>query len=104
MYTEKNGEKWMTDALAKGETPAPSPKKLETRYEDLPYGRVFYANEDSKSGITVFYGKVRIRFRYFPVNEWNTDGPYVGYGPSESVSVWATVHEVNERLHGPARL
>ena len=55
MYTEKNGEKMITDAVSKGETPTPPPKNLETRYEDLANGRVFYANEDSKSGITVFY-------------------------------------------------
>lgn len=55
MYTEKNGEKMLADALDKGETPTIPPKNLETRYEDLPNGRVFYANEDSKSGITVFY-------------------------------------------------
>lgn len=55
MYTEKNSEKMIADALDKGETPTPPPKNLETRYEDLPNGRVFYANEDSKSGITLFY-------------------------------------------------
>ena len=55
MYTEKNGEKMIANALDKGETPTTPPKNLETRYEDLPDGRVFYANEDSKSGITVFY-------------------------------------------------
>ena len=55
MYTEKNGEKLIEDAIIKGEKPTTPPKNLETRYEDLPNGRVFYANEDSKSGITVFY-------------------------------------------------
>ena len=55
MYTEKNGEKMITDAVSKGETPTPPPKNLETRYEDLANGRVFYANEESQSGITVFY-------------------------------------------------
>lgn len=55
MYTEKNGEKMIEDALARGETPTAEPKDLEARYEDLPNGRVFYANEDSRSGITVFY-------------------------------------------------
>ena len=55
MYTEKNGEKLIEDAIIKGEKPTTPPKNLETRYEDLPNGRVFYTNEDSKSGITVFY-------------------------------------------------
>ena len=55
MYTEKNGEKLIEDAIIKGEKPTTPPKNLETRYEDLTNGRVFYANEDSKSGITVFY-------------------------------------------------
>ena len=55
MYMEKNGEKLIEDAVSKGEKPTPPPKDLETRQEDLPNGRVFYANEDSKSGITVFY-------------------------------------------------
>ena len=55
MYTEKNGEKMIADAISRGETPTPPPKFLETRYEDLPNGRVFYANDGSKSGITVFY-------------------------------------------------
>ena len=55
MYTEKNGQKLIDDALKKGENPTSPPKSPETRYEDLPAGRVFYANEESKSGITVFY-------------------------------------------------
>ena len=55
MYMEKNSEKLITDALAKGETPTPPPKNLEIRWEDQANGRVFYANEESKSGITVFY-------------------------------------------------
>ena len=55
MYMEKNGEKLIEDAVSKGEKPTPPPKHLETRYEDLPNGRVFYANEESQSGITVFY-------------------------------------------------
>ena len=55
MYMDKNGEKLIEDAISKGEKPTPPPKNLETRYEDIPNGRVFYANEDSQSGITVFY-------------------------------------------------
>ena len=55
MYTEKNSEKMIEKALREGEKPTPPPKKLDTRYEDLPNGRVFYANEDSRAGITIFY-------------------------------------------------
>ena len=55
VYLEKNGEKLIEDAISNGEKPTPPPKKMETRYEDLPNGRVFYANEDSKSGITLIY-------------------------------------------------
>lgn len=40
MYTEKNGEKLIEDAISNGEKPTPPPKKMETRYEDLPNGSV----------------------------------------------------------------
>ena len=43
VYTEKNGEKMLEDALRKGEKPSPQPKHPETRFEDRPDGRVFYA-------------------------------------------------------------
>ena len=55
MYMDKNGEKLIEDAMRKGEQPTPQPKIPKTRFEDHPNGRVFYANEDNKSGITVFY-------------------------------------------------
>ena len=55
MYMDKNGEKLIEDAILKGEKPSPQPKTPKTRYEDYPNGRIFYANEDNKSGITVFY-------------------------------------------------
>ncbi|MBO4898045.1 MAG: alpha/beta hydrolase [Clostridia bacterium] len=55
MYMDKNGEKLIEDALRKGEKPSPQPKTPKTRFEDNKNGRVFYANEESKSGITVFY-------------------------------------------------
>ena len=71
MYTEKNSEKMIATALDKGETPTPPPKNLETRYEDLPSGRVFYANEDSKSGITVFYLHGGAYFMDFTNAHWN---------------------------------
>ena len=55
MYTEKNGVKMIESAISNGEKTTPPPRIMETRYEDLPNGRVFYANEDSKSGITLIY-------------------------------------------------
>jgi len=55
IYMDKNTEKKIEAARVKSETPTPPPEMLETRYEDLPNGRVFYANENSKSGVTVFY-------------------------------------------------
>ena len=70
MYTEKNGEKMIANALAKGETPTAPPKNLETRVEDLPNGRVFYANENSKSGITVFYLHGGAYFMDFTSAHW----------------------------------
>ena len=70
MYTEKNGEKMLARALEKGEVPTAPPKNLETRYEDLPDGRVFYANEDSKSGITVFYLHGGAYFMDFTNSHW----------------------------------
>lgn len=39
MYTEKNGDKMIEDAISNGDKPSPT-KKPETRYEDLPNGRV----------------------------------------------------------------
>ena len=66
----KNGDKMIADALDKGETPTPPPKNLETRFEDLPHGRVFYANEDSKSGITVFYLHGGAYFMDFTNSHW----------------------------------
>ena len=55
MYVDKNGEKLIENAISKSEKPSPQPKEPKTRYVDCPNGRVFYANEESKSGITVFY-------------------------------------------------
>ena len=55
MFMDKNGEKLIEDALQKGEKPSTPPLVPKTRIEDYENGRVFYANEDSKSGITVFY-------------------------------------------------
>lgn len=54
-YLENNGDKLLENAAKKGEKPSPQPKVPKTRYEDTPNGRVFYANEESQSGITVFY-------------------------------------------------
>lgn len=70
IFTGKNCEKMIADALDKGETPTPPPKNLDTRYEDMPNGRVFYANEDSKSGITVFYLHGGAYFMDFTNSHW----------------------------------
>lgn len=55
MYMDKNNEKLIEEAVRKGEKPTPSPVIPKTRFEDYPEGRVFYANENSQAGITVFY-------------------------------------------------
>ncbi len=55
MYTEKNSEQLLAGAQSKGEKPTPPPKDPQVRCEDSPMGRVFYANEESASRITVFY-------------------------------------------------
>ena len=55
MYMDKNAEQSIENALRKGEKPTPSPLVPRTRFEDLPNVRVFYANEGSNAGITVFY-------------------------------------------------
>ena len=70
IFTGKNCEKMIADALDNGETPTPPPKNLDTRYEDMPNGRVFYANEDSKSGITVFYLHGGAYFMDFTNSHW----------------------------------
>ena len=55
IYMDKNAEKTIEDALIKGEKPSPQPVIPKTRVEDCPDGRLFYSNEKSQSGITVFY-------------------------------------------------
>ena len=70
MYREKNSEEMIAKALEKGEAPTTPPKNLETRYEDLPDGRVFYANEDSKSEVTVFYLHGGAYFMDFTNSHW----------------------------------
>ena len=70
MYLEKNSEKLLEDARRKGETPTAPPKAPETRYEDCPDGRVFYANENSQSGITVFYLHGGAYFMDFTPAHW----------------------------------
>lgn len=55
IFMEKNCEKLLEETLQKGERPSPPPKAPKTRFDDLPNGRVFYANEAGMSGITVFY-------------------------------------------------
>ena len=70
MFLEKNSEKLIEDAVSHGERPTPPPKNMETRYEDLPNGRVFYANEDSKSGITLIYLHGGAYFMDFTNSHW----------------------------------
>ncbi len=66
----KNSEKLIEDALRKGEEPSPPPLLPKTRFEDRPNGRVFYANEDSPSGITVFYLHGGAYFMDFALAHW----------------------------------
>ncbi len=70
MYMDKNGEKLIEDALQKGEQPSPPPLIPKTRIEDYQNGRVFYANEDSESGITVFYLHGGAYFMDFALVHW----------------------------------
>lgn len=70
MYMEKNSEKLIENALQKGEQPSPPPLVPKTRIEDYQNGRVFYANEDSRSGITVFYLHGGAYFMDFALAHW----------------------------------
>lgn len=70
LYLDKNSEKLIADALLRGEKPTPPPLLLKTRFEDYPNGRVFYANEGSKSGITVFYLHGGAYFMDFTLSHW----------------------------------
>ena len=55
LYTQRNCDQMLAGAEKSGEKPTPPPKQLDTRYEDNPNGRVFYANEDGNGKATVFY-------------------------------------------------
>ena len=70
MYLEKNGEELIENARQKGEQPSKPPRIPETRYEDSQNGRVFYANENSESGITVFYIHGGAYFMDFAKAHW----------------------------------
>ena len=70
MYTEKNCEQMLAGALSKGEKPTPPPPKMNTRYEDSPNGRVFYANEESDSKNVVFYIHGGAYFMDFTRSHW----------------------------------
>lgn len=70
MYMEKNNEKLLDDALKKGEKPSPPPLIPRTRVEDHPNGRIFYANENSDSKITVFYLHGGAYFMDFAAAHW----------------------------------
>ena len=77
MYTEKNSERLLAGALSKGEQPTPPPKKPATRYEDHPNGRIFYANENSLSGTTVFYIHGGAYFMDFTNAHWRFMGTLI---------------------------
>ena len=70
LYMEKNSEKLIEDALSKGEKPTPPPLVPKTRVEENPNGRVFYANENSRSGITVFDLHGGAYFMDFTLSHW----------------------------------
>lgn len=70
VYLDKNGEGLIEKALREGEKPSSPPKAPETRFEDTPNGRVFYANEGGKSGITVFYLHGGAYFMDFTKAHW----------------------------------
>ena len=70
VYLQKNNEKLLEDARRKGETPSPQPKLPKTRFEDTPNGRVFYANENAGSGVTVFYLHGGAYFMDFTRSHW----------------------------------
>lgn len=70
VYLEKNSEKLLENARKKGESPSPQPKEPKTRFEDTPNGRVFYANEDGKAGVTVFYLHGGAYFMDFTRSHW----------------------------------
>ena len=70
VYMDKNAEQMVEDALRRGETPTPPPRVPKTRFEDLQNGRVFYANEDNQSGITVFYLHGGAYFMDFTKSHW----------------------------------
>ena len=70
MFMDKNGDKLIEDALQKGEKPSPPPRVPKVKTVDYPNGRVFYANENSKSGITVFYLHGGAYFMDFALAHW----------------------------------
>ncbi len=70
MFMDKNNDKLIENALQRGEKPSPPSVIPKTRYEDTPNGRVFHANEDSKSGITVFYLHGGAYFMDFTLRHW----------------------------------
>ncbi len=70
LSTEERFEQMLTEALRRGEQPAPPPMSPPARFEDLPHGRVFYANEDARSGTTVFYLHGGAYFMDFTRSHW----------------------------------
>ena len=70
LYLEINSEKLIEKALREGEKPTPPPRAPKTRFEDTPNGRVFYANEGGRSGVTVFYLHGGAYFMDFTKAHW----------------------------------
>lgn len=86
MFLEKNSEKLIEEALQKGERPSPPPLVPKTRHEDLPDGRVFYANEGSSSGITVFYLHGGAYFMDFTPSHWRLINKLVTEADAEVIA------------------
>ena len=70
MFMDKNGDKLIENARKKGESFSPAPAIPRTRHEDNENGRIFYANEEAKSGITVFYIHGGAYFMDFTKAHW----------------------------------
>ena len=60
----------IAEALRRGEKPCPPPLSLKTRHEDLPHGRVFYANENPNAPYTVMYLHGGAYFHDFILPHW----------------------------------
>lgn len=87
MYMEENGEKLIEDARRKGEQPSSPPLIPATRIEDHQNGRVFYANEESGSGITVFYLHGGAYFMDFALAHWKLINKLIREADAQVIAV-----------------